>query len=65
MPGPNPLELLQLALEGRRQKDLARELGISQAYLSDLLHGKREPGKKVLEALKVRRVVGWEWEDQE
>jgi transcriptional regulator with XRE-family HTH domain len=63
MPEPNPIGLLRLALTGKNQKDLALELGISQSYLSDLLHGKREPGPKVLEALKVKKVVGWEWEE--
>lgn len=36
---------------GMTQKDLARSLGFSQAYLSDILLGKRT-GKKAQEHLK-------------
>jgi transcriptional regulator with XRE-family HTH domain len=65
MPEPNPLEIVRSLLKGRTQTEVAEKLGISQSYLSDLLHGKREPGPKVLEALKVRKVVGWEWDGGE
>jgi DNA-binding transcriptional regulator YdaS (Cro superfamily) len=33
------------------QSALARSLGISPAYLSDVLNGRREPGKSVLASL--------------
>ena len=36
---------------------LAKELGISRQYLNDVLSGYREPGKKVLDALGLERVV--------
>lgn len=42
------------------QNAMARAMGISGAYLSDLLNGKREPGEKVLNALGLERVVRYE-----
>lgn len=54
-------ELLQyiqhLVDEYGTQKDLAEKLGVSTAYLSDVLQGKREPAGKMLEALGIERVV--------
>ena len=35
-----------------RQADLAKEVGVSKAYISLLLSGKRKPSKKVAERLK-------------
>lgn len=40
----------QIALR-RTQKAMAAELGISQAYLSDIIHGRRAPGQAVLALL--------------
>ncbi len=39
------------------QAAAAKKLGITGAYVSDLLAGKREPGGKVLRALGFLRVV--------
>lgn len=39
------------------QKALASDLGISQAYLNDVLQGRREPAGKLLAALGLERVV--------
>jgi len=39
------------------QQALARELGISLSYLSQIMRGRRAPGRKVLEALGLRRAV--------
>lgn len=33
----------------------AREIGVSAAYLSDIYHNKRNPGPRVLEALRLVR----------
>jgi transcriptional regulator with XRE-family HTH domain len=35
-----------------RQADLAKEVGVSKAYISLLLNGKRKPSKRVAERLK-------------
>ncbi len=45
---------------GMTQTDLAKSLGITQAYLSDILLGKRS-GKKAQEHLKnVQKILGIE-----
>jgi transcriptional regulator with XRE-family HTH domain len=47
-----------LRIKGKRtQLQLAEELGVSPQYIGDVLAGNREPGKKVLDALKLERVV--------
>ncbi len=38
------------------QRALAERLGVTPAYLSDVLQGRREPGPKILAALGLRRV---------
>lgn len=38
------------------QQAAAEHLGVSGAYLSDILHRKRDPGPKVLEVLGLREV---------
>ena len=43
--------------EAGTQKALAEKLGINQAYLSDILAGRREPADKILTALGMERVV--------
>lgn len=42
------------------QKEAAKKLGVSAQYLGDVLSGKREPGKKILDALKLRKVIKYE-----
>lgn len=39
------------------QAAAADALGVSPAYLSDLMQGKREPGPKVLHALGLEKVT--------
>lgn len=39
------------------QRAAALKLGITQAYLSDLILGKRKPGPRVLKALGIERDV--------
>ena len=41
------------------QRKYAREWGISDAYLSDVLAGRREPGEKILTALGYERNVSY------
>ena len=47
----------QLLAEAGTQKELAANLGVSAAYLGDVLLGRKEPGRKMLTALGVERVV--------
>lgn len=37
------------------QKALAEHIGVSGAYLSDVLQGYRQPGPKILKALGIER----------
>lgn len=39
------------------QKDFAATAGISAQYVSDVLHGRREPGESILDALGLQKVV--------
>ena len=42
----------------RTQRDLAKELGVSQQYLNDVYLHRREPGESILKGLGVvRRVI--------
>jgi len=42
------------------QKAFAESIGISETYLSDVINGRREPGKGFLAAIGYRRVVFYE-----
>lgn len=39
------------------QRAYATKLGVSQAYLADVLHGRRSPGQRVLSALGLKRIT--------
>lgn len=39
------------------QRTYAASIGVSQAYLGDVLHGRRHPGERVLSALGLRRIT--------
>lgn len=43
------------------QRKYAESLGVSEAYLSDILNGRREPGKRLLDAVGFERVVLYRW----
>jgi DNA-binding transcriptional regulator YdaS (Cro superfamily) len=42
------------------QKVLARHLGVNEAYLSDVIRGRRDPSERLLLACGLRRVVTYE-----
>ena len=50
-------ELEDLVFRLSTQKVLAQKIGISEAYLSDVIHGRREPGNKILSFLGYEKVV--------
>jgi DNA-binding transcriptional regulator YdaS (Cro superfamily) len=50
------MEQLQTLLEGQRKGDFAKRIGVSSAYLSQLLSGKRTPSLEV--AVKIERETG-------
>ena len=45
------LKLLERMIALSTQRKVASELGVSEAYLSDVRKGKRNPGDKLLKAL--------------
>lgn len=45
----------------RSQQEFANQIGVSLSYLNDVLHGRREPGEKILSAIGVRKVVSYEF----
>ena len=61
--------LIALLMAGVRvkgsQKAFAEHLGISTAYLNDVLHNRREPGEKILDALGIKRIVTYEYKEKD
>ena len=52
------VQLLQQKIQrAGTQTAIAKELGITPAYLGDVLRGKRDPGPSLLNALGFRRVI--------
>jgi transcriptional regulator with XRE-family HTH domain len=47
------------------QKKYAALLGISPAYLNDVLNGSREPGRKILDGAGFERVVSYKRKDNQ
>lgn len=45
------------------QKQAAENLEISTAYLNDILHGRREPGRKIAAAFGLRKVISYVQEE--
>ena len=56
----NPIIELRKLTETATQTEVARMLGVSSQYLSDVLNSRRTPGKKILAALGLERVVGYQ-----
>ena len=50
-------EISLLANSMSTHKALADKMGISDAYLCDIIAGRREPGPKVLQFLKLEKVI--------
>lgn len=60
------LYLIRLEVEAHgSQKALAKRLGVSEQYLTDVLKRRREPGEKILKPLGFKRVVTYERIEQE
>jgi hypothetical protein len=54
------LYFLQLGIENAgSQKEYANSLGISPAYLNDVIQGRREPGEKILRAIGLEKRVSY------
>ncbi len=57
--------LRALSYELGTQKALAEALGVSAQYLTDIIHGKREPGETVLCALGLTRRKVYEYDKEQ
>jgi lambda repressor-like predicted transcriptional regulator len=53
----NLIDMLEKRIEGASLRSVSKELGVSAAYLSDVLHGRRQIGPKLARALGFRRRV--------
>lgn len=53
----NPMTELRSRVGASSQAQVAKDLGISPQYLNDVLNERREPGKKILQALGLERLV--------
>ena len=54
------VHLDNLADNAGSQRALAKELGISEAFLTDVLRYRRNPGEKLLKALGLRKIILYE-----
>jgi DNA-binding transcriptional regulator YdaS (Cro superfamily) len=53
-------QLKELSKAIGSQVELAGEIGISPTYLSDVIHGRRDPGPAITDYLKIMKVIGYE-----
>lgn len=53
------IDFLKCMCSGSGQKAAAKRLGISPQYLNDIIRKRREPGDKVLKALKLKKVISY------
>ena len=51
----NPVKVLEKYINGSSQKDAAKKLGFSEAYLSMVLLGRKPPARKLLAKLGLER----------
>lgn len=51
------IEYLRRYIDERgTQQDFAESIGVTPAYVSDILRGQRKPGKKLLDAMGFKRI---------
>jgi transcriptional regulator with XRE-family HTH domain len=54
----DPIEMLRVRLSPLcTQSDLARQIGISPQYLSEILKGRRPPSKIVIDFLDLEKII--------
>jgi len=53
----NPRKEIQKRLETTSMRKLAKELGVSATYISDVMAGHLEPGPGILEPMGIEAVV--------
>lgn len=52
--------LLKETVKAKTLKYTASELGVSPAYLHDVINGRRYPGKSILSPLGLKKVIYYE-----
>jgi len=52
-------KLEQMVAEEGTQVAVAEKIGVTPAYISDVLSGRREPGKTICDALGFERIVAY------
>jgi hypothetical protein len=55
----NPLTILRQRVDQSSQVAVAKELGITPQYLCDVLAARRAPGKSILDALGLEKLVSY------
>jgi hypothetical protein len=55
----SPLTILRQRVESSSQVAVAKELGITPQYLCDVLAERRAPGKSILDALGLEKLVSY------
>ncbi len=53
----NPIDELLKLTKVKTQRQVADDLGVSAQYLTDVLKGRRAPGKKILDGLGLERLI--------
>lgn len=53
------IQMLILRKGERTQVELATDLGVSAQYLGDVLAGRRDPGKAILNAMGLEKIVDY------
>jgi transcriptional regulator with XRE-family HTH domain len=53
----DPIRILRESLNSSSQSAMARKIGISPQFLSDVLNEKRGPGDRILDYLGIEKVV--------
>lgn len=48
------------AVEAGSQRALAKELGVSEVYMGNVIMGRKTPGPAILGPLNLRRVISYE-----
>jgi len=51
-----PIEVLKGKLKSKSQRQLAEELGLSASYIADVVHRRRPPSERLLDALGLEMV---------
>lgn len=54
----NVIDRLRREIEAAgSQRQFAQKIGVSAAYLNDVMNRKREPGDKILKAINLQKVI--------